>query len=223
MSSPITIAIDGPAAAGKSTVAKKIARKLNYTYIDTGAMYRALTLKALKKGINIENPNLLEELLSKTKIELKNKGEYQLVILDGKDVTLDIRSEEVSTNVSIVAQHKNIREKMVEHQQLLAENENVVMDGRDIGTHVLPNATCKFFLIASVEERALRRHKENLNKGFKSNLSTIIKQIEQRDLIDSEREASPLVKASDAIEVDTTSLSINEVVEKMLDIIKTKL
>jgi len=223
MTIPITIAIDGPAAAGKSTVAKQLALKLNYIYIDTGAMYRALTLSALNQGVDVENRQELEELLLKTKIELKNSGEDQLVYVNNQDVTLEIRSDKVSSNVSAVAQHKNIRVKMVKHQQLLAKNANVVMDGRDIGTHVLPQATCKFFLIASVEERAIRRHKENIKKGFESDLTKIIDQIKQRDLFDTEREASPLVKAEDAIEIDTTSLSINEVVDKMMNIVKKKL
>lgn len=223
MKSPITIAIDGPAAAGKSTVAKNIAKKLNFTYIDTGAMYRALTLKALQNKIDVENSSELENLLSETRIELKNKADQQYVYLDEKDVSLDIRREKVSTKVSIVAQYKNIRQQMVEHQQLLAKNTNVVMDGRDIGTHVLPHATCKFFLIASVEERAIRRHKENVSKGFQSDLATIIKQIEERDQLDREREASPLIKSPDAIEIDTTSLTVEEVENKIIKIVRSKL
>lgn len=218
-SKPITIAIDGPAAAGKSTVARLLAKKLNFTYIDTGAMYRAFTLKALKHKIDLTDSVNLANLLQNTKIELKNNGDNQLVYLDGEDVTLEIRTEQVSNNVSVVAQHEDIRKIMVHQQQELAKNESVVMDGRDIGTHVLPKATCKFFLIASVEERARRRHEENLNKGFSSNLDEIKKQIEKRDLLDRERKASPLVKAEDAIEIDTTNLTIEEVVEKMHDII----
>lgn len=223
MDVPVTIAIDGPAAAGKSTVARRIAETLNFIYIDTGAMYRALTLKALELEIDLRDDCSLKQLLSTTNIELKNKDKEQFVYLNGKDVTSAIRSDDVSNHVSIVAQHQGIREIMVKRQQDLAKNENVVMDGRDIGTKVLPEATCKFFLVASVEERAKRRHYENIKRGFPSDLSDIIVQIKERDEIDSKREASPLIKAKDAIEIDTTSLTIEEVVKKMLSIIKSKL
>lgn len=223
MSKPLAIAIDGPAAAGKSTVAKRVAKELGYTYIDTGAMYRALTLKALHANIELDEPQTLAHLLSNTKIELKQNNEEQLVLLDGVDVTLDIRSEIVTNSVSIVAKHKEIREQMVKLQQLLAKTDGVVMDGRDIGTYVLPNAELKFFLLASVEERAKRRHKENLQNGFDSNLTQLMKDIEQRDLLDTRREVGPLVKADDAIEIDTTAMTINEVVTVILDQINEQL
>ncbi|GAA0599754.1 (d)CMP kinase [Virgibacillus siamensis] len=213
----IAIAIDGPAAAGKSTVAKITARKLNYIYVDTGAMYRALTLKSLNSEIDPDNEKALIELLTLTDIELIQGENNQHVLLDEYDVTHDIRSEQVTNNVSYVAQHPLIRKEMVKRQQKLAEKRGVVMDGRDIGTHVLPNAEVKIFLIATVEERARRRHEENLKKGFSSDLDTLKKEIEQRDLIDSKREASPLLKADDAIEIDTTSITIDEVAERILD------
>lgn len=222
MERKLSVAIDGPAAAGKSTVAKIIANKLSYIYIDTGAMYRALTLKALRKNVNVENENDLQKLLQETSIELKQGDDRQIVLLDGEDVTHEIRSQDVTNQVSIVSKHKTIREEMVKRQQQLAKNGGVVMDGRDIGTHVLPNAEVKVFLLASVEERALRRHKENLEKGFESDLEQLKKEIERRDRLDSERENAPLKKAEDAVEIDTTSLSIDDVVEKIMMLVKER-
>lgn len=203
------IAIDGPAAAGKSTVAKMIAQKLNITYIDTGAMYRALTLKALENNIDMNDESELLKLLKKTEIQLKRRE----VLLDDRDVTDDIRSREVTKNVSFIAKHRLVREEMMKRQRELAKADSVVMDGRDIGTHVIPDAELKVFLIASVEERALRRHKENVQKGFQSDLDELKKEIEERDERDMNREIAPLVKADDAIEIDTTSLSIQDVVD----------
>ncbi|MBC5637086.1 (d)CMP kinase [Ornithinibacillus sp. BX22] len=216
MTKKIAIAIDGPAAAGKSTVAKIVANKLSYIYIDTGAMYRAITLKALENSVDVNNEQELVEILETTSIKLVQSEEGQRVLLDDRDVTLDIRTSEVTNNVSYVAQHPKVREDMVARQQQLAEARGVVMDGRDIGTKVIPDAEVKIFLIASVEERAKRRHVENINKGFPSDLEQLKKEIEKRDLIDSEREASPLVKAEDAVEIDTTSLSIQDVADQIL-------
>lgn len=212
----IAIAIDGPAAAGKSTVAKIVAEKLSYIYIDTGAMYRALTLKALQMQLQLEDENPLVDLLHDTTIELKQSENGQLVFLDHKDVTAEIRSQKVTNNVSHAAKHPEVRKEMVKRQQALAEKSGVVMDGRDIGTHVIPDAEIKIFLIATVEERAKRRHAENIEKGFSSDLEELKKEIEQRDLIDTEREAAPLIKAEDAVEIDTTALSINDVAERIL-------
>lgn len=212
----IAIAIDGPAAAGKSTVAKITAEKLSYIYIDTGAMYRALTLKALEKNLHLEDEKALVDLLSATEIELKQTDNGQIILLDKVDVTNEIRSQRVTNHVSYVAKHPNIRMEMVKQQQALADKRGVVMDGRDIGTHVLPDAEVKVFLIATVEERAKRRYEENLQKGFPSDLEELKKEIEQRDLIDSKREAAPLIKADDAIEIDTTSLTINDVAKLIL-------
>ncbi|UOQ42692.1 (d)CMP kinase [Halobacillus salinarum] len=223
MTKNLTIAIDGPAAAGKSTVAKKVARRLSYTYIDTGAMYRALTWKAIQAGISLNDEKELSGLLSKTKIDLVQTKEGQSIMLDGKDVSLEVRTQEVTNQVSFTAKHKTVREAMVERQRQLVKTRGVVMDGRDIGTHVLPDADVKIFMVASVEERAERRHIENQEKGFASDLEQLKEEIRQRDAIDSTREYSPLVKAEDAIEVDTTSLSIDEVVERILTIVeKTK-
>jgi cytidylate kinase len=214
----INIAIDGPAAAGKSTVAKMVAKRLSYIYIDTGAMYRALTYRALQQGIELDDEQALISLLKDTYIELRPSHEGQLVLVNGEDVTNVIRSKEVTNAVSFVAKHPLVREEMVARQRALAKNGGVVMDGRDIGTHVLPNAEVKVFLKASVEERARRRHKENIARGFPSDLETLKKEIARRDQLDSEREVAPLKKAEDAIEIDTTSLSIEEVVERIMEI-----
>lgn len=215
----IRIAIDGPAAAGKSTVAKNIAKRLSFVYIDTGAMYRALTLKALQENVDIKDEASLVQLLQTTKIELLQSTSNQKVLLDGRDVTEEIRKESVSNAVSFVAEHARVREALVKKQRELAENDNVVMDGRDIGTHVLPEAELKVFLIASVEERAKRRHKENVEKGYESDLNKLIEEIKERDERDSNRKTSPLVQAEDAIAIDTTSLSIEEVEEKILQLL----
>lgn len=216
MTKKIAIAIDGPAAAGKSTVAKIVANELSYIYIDTGAMYRAITLKALENAVDVNNEQQLVDILETTSIKLVQSEEGQRVLLDNRDVTLDIRTSDVTNNVSYVAQHPKVRVDMVARQQQLAEARGVVMDGRDIGTKVIPDAEVKIFLIASVEERAKRRHVENINKGFPSDLEQLKAEIEKRDLIDSEREASPLVKAEDAVEIDTTSLSIQDVANHIL-------
>ncbi|MFA1820694.1 (d)CMP kinase [Virgibacillus oceani] len=214
----IAIAIDGPAAAGKSTVAKKVAQRLSYIYIDTGAMYRALTLKSNELNIKFQEEAPLLDLLQQTKIDLKQSEDGQLVFMDDREVTSDIRTESVTKNVSYVAAHPNIRREMVKRQQKLADGNGVVMDGRDIGTHVLPNAEVKIFLIASVEERAKRRYEENVQKGFPVDLQQLKREIEQRDQLDSERLTAPLIKAEGAIEIDTTLLSIHEVAEKILSI-----
>lgn len=221
--SKISIAIDGPAAAGKSTVAKIIAEKLSYIYIDTGAMYRAITYKALQLNCELTDESALNDLLAHTKIDLLPGEKGQLVFLDGQEVTNEIRSAEVTNQVSIVAKHRLIREEMVKRQQQFGANGGVVMDGRDIGTHVLPHAEIKVFLLASVQERAERRYQENLEKGFPADLEMLIKEIAARDKLDSEREVAPLKKAEDAVEIDTTSLSIQEVVEKILVLVEERI
>ncbi|MGX6442588.1 (d)CMP kinase [Neobacillus sp. K501] len=219
METKLSIAIDGPAAAGKSTVAKIVAEKLSYIYIDTGAMYRALTYKAIVNKLDLEDETSLIDILLNTKMELFPSPNGQLVILDGHDVTQAIRTAEVTNNVSYVAKQQKVREEMVRMQQAFALGGGVVMDGRDIGTHVLPNAEVKVFLLASVEERAVRRHTENLQKGFPSDLEKLKEEIARRDKIDSEREYAPLRKAEDAVEIDTTSLTIPEVVENIMALV----
>ncbi|WP_217585419.1 (d)CMP kinase [Lentibacillus saliphilus] len=212
----IAIAIDGPAAAGKSTVAKMVAKHLSYIYIDTGAMYRALTLRALEEQVDVHNEPSLYELLLETDIILDQQDDGQHVYVNGQDVTFHIRTDAVSNNVSHVSAHVKVREEMVKRQKELASKRCVVMDGRDIGTHVIPDAEVKIFLVASVEERARRRYEENIKKGLKADYDTLKKDIEERDLIDSQRAASPLLKAEGAIEINTTELSIQEVVDLIL-------
>lgn len=219
----ISIAIDGPAAAGKSTVAKIIAEKLGYLYIDTGAMYRTLTYHAIEKEVDVNSEEELMALLQDTYIELKPTKNGQLVYLNGKDISIEIRKSDVTRLVSIVSKHKMVREEMVNRQQMLARSGGVVMDGRDIGTHVLPNAEVKIFLLASVDERARRRHEENMMKGFNSDYEQLKKEIAERDKLDSEREISPLKKAEDAFEINTTSLNIDEVVSKIMELVKERL
>ncbi|WP_263621378.1 (d)CMP kinase [Rossellomorea aquimaris] len=216
----LRIAIDGPAAAGKSTVAKIVAGNLSYLYIDTGAMYRSLTYKALNSKVDLHDESELMDMLTQTKIELEPSDKGQLVFLDGQDVTDEIRQSDVTNSVSHVAVHSRVREEMVKRQQELASAGGVVMDGRDIGTHVIPDAEVKVFLLASVDERAQRRHEENVSKGFPSDLESLKQEIARRDKIDSEREVAPLRKADDAIEIDTTSLSIPEVVDRIMSLVE---
>ncbi|MEK3808266.1 (d)CMP kinase [Metabacillus sp. SLBN-84] len=223
MERTISIAIDGPAAAGKSTVAKILAEDYSYLYIDTGAMYRALTYKVLMKNEDLEDEAAVKEILSDAHIELVPSESGQLVYVNGENVTEQIRSHEVTNSVSIAAKHASVREEMVKRQQDMAKNGRVVMDGRDIGTHVLPNAEVKIFLRASVTERAKRRHEENLSKGFTSDLAQLELEIERRDKLDSEREVAPLKKAEDAVEIDTTSLSIQGVVDEIKKIVQERL
>jgi CMP/dCMP kinase len=218
----LRIAIDGPAAAGKSTVAKIVAGKLSYLYIDTGAMYRSLTYKALKLNIDLHDENGLKDLLAQTIITLEPTEDGQIVYVDGEDVTDEIRQASVTNSVSHVAVHSQVREEMVNRQQQLAKQGAVVMDGRDIGTHVIPDAEIKVFLLASVDERAQRRHEENISKGYPSDLEQLKLEIARRDKIDSEREVAPLKKAEDAIEIDTTSLTIPEVVDQIMLLVERK-
>ncbi len=219
----IKIAIDGPAAAGKSTIAKLTAERLGYTYIDTGAMYRALTYKALKAGIHINDGKSLKQLLVETEILLTPSNNGQAVLVNGCDVTEEIRSSEVTAAVSTVAAHGEVRELMVDKQRALSDRSGVVMDGRDIGTDVLPDAELKVFMTASVEERALRRHAENGMRGIDSSLEQLKREISERDRADSERKVSPLRQAEDAIFLDTTSMSIKEVAEEICRLAKERL
>ena len=218
MNKRISIAIDGPAAAGKSTVAKIVAEELEYVYIDTGAMYRALTHKALSKAVNLNDEAALMDVLNDTRIDLLPGKAGQIVLVDGHEVSSEIRTSTLTNNVSLVAIHQAVRIEMVKRQQSLAENCGVVMDGRDIGTHVLPEAEVKVFLLAGVAERAQRRHSENIRKGYPSDLEKLKEEISLRDKIDSERAVAPLKKAEDAIEIDTTSMSIKQVVTKILEL-----
>ena len=210
----ITIAIDGPAASGKSTVAKEVAKALNYIYIDSGAMYRALTLKALRSNIDVKDEASLVEMTKVSKITLDGIHIY----LDDEDVSEAIRSIDVTNNVSAVSSYEGVREEMVNLQKEYGKKGGIVMDGRDIGTTVFPNAELKIFQIASVEERANRRYKENMRKGIECDLNTLKEEIKVRDFKDSTRSVSPLRKASDAIELDTSNLEPKEVVDKIIEL-----
>ncbi|WP_185150120.1 (d)CMP kinase [Fundicoccus ignavus] len=217
----ITIAIDGPAASGKSTIAKQIAKKLNITYIDTGAMYRGVTLAILKRGIEVDNVQEIRNILNNIELDFNFVNGVQHLFLDGQDAEEEIRSIEVSQNVSAVSALDFVREKLVDLQRKMAEKQSVVMDGRDIGTVVLPKADFKFFFIASPEIRAQRRYDENIARGINTQTFEELKQdIIRRDEYDSTREHSPLKQADDAIAVDTGLLSIEENVEYVLSLIQ---
>ncbi len=220
MNKIISIAIDGPAAAGKSTVAKKVAKQLNFTYVDTGAMYRAVTLYALKNNIDPKDEFKVCSLVKNIDIKM---DENSNVFLNGENVTKDIRSRIVADNVSYVASYKKVRLFLVEQQRQIALEKSVVMDGRDIGSYVLPNADVKIYQIASTSTRAKRRYDENISKGIDCSYQDIVNEVKKRDFIDSNREFSPLKKADDAIELDTSSLNVEEVVKEILNIIKSKI
>lgn len=210
----IQIAIDGPASSGKSTVAKMIAKDFGYTYLDTGAMYRSATYLALTNGIDITDQERIVQLLTQYPIRFgRDENGQQLVFVGETDVTFPIRDNQVSNNVSAVAALPLVREELVRLQQKIAEGGGIVMDGRDIGTVVLPQAELKIFLIASVEERARRRFKENMERGIETDLAILKEEIAARDFKDSNRAVSPLKAADDAITFDTTGVSIEEVVQ----------
>lgn len=226
MKKKISIALDGPAGSGKSTIAKLVAHQLHYTYIDTGAMYRAITLKALRHGADLNDPKELTRLAEQTTIELQyqTSGDEAIlkVLLDGEDVSEAIRSLEVTNNVSVVAAVPGVRAALVKLQQQMAREGGVVMDGRDIGTVVLPNAELKIFLTASVAERGRRRWAELEAKGVLVDLEELIRQIERRDYIDSHRETDPLRQAPDALLLDTTDLTIDQVVREVMNLALVK-
>ncbi|MCM8807835.1 MAG: (d)CMP kinase [Candidatus Omnitrophica bacterium] len=215
------VAIDGPAGAGKSTVAKIVAKKLKFLYIDTGAMYRALTLKAMKLGIPWNEKEKLIEMAKNTKIELLDNDKYR-VLLDGEDVSEEIRKEEVSKNSDYVASILEIRQILWGKQRDFREKYNIVMEGRDIGSKVFPDAQLKIFLDASVEERAKRRYLQLKGMGIEINLEEIKKEIIKRDERDKNREIAPLIKSDDYYYIDTTNLTIEEVVEKIIKLYEKK-
>lgn len=219
----INIAIDGPAGAGKSTVAKAISKELGIIYLDTGAMYRTVALKAILSGIDTKDEEGLTALIKDIDIRIEYQGSEQRILLEGKDVSGDIRTAEVSIGASNVAVIPAVRIKLVELQREIAAQNDVVMDGRDIGTYVLPNARYKFFLTASLEERAKRRFDEMMENGMPSaTIDDVRRDIAYRDKNDSTRVFAPLSKAQDALEIDTTHLNPFEVVETILSYIKNK-
>ena len=211
----LVVAIDGPAGAGKSTVAKLAAKELGYTYIDTGAMYRAVAWKTLAQKQPVTDALILD-VVKDIDVRLSYDGGVTHVFVDGREITGEIRTPEVSHIVSQVAALGPVREKMVDLQRKMATDGGVLMDGRDIATHVLPDADVKIFLTASIEERAQRRWKEMKEKGYDMSLEDLQRDIAARDKADSEREISPLVQADDATLLDTTGLSIDEVVARIL-------
>lgn len=218
----VNIAIDGPAGAGKSTIARKIAETLSYIYVDTGAMYRAMALYFLKKGISTDKEELIAQACADAQITIAYRDGEQRVILNGEDVTPFLRTEEVGNMAAVSGANPRVREKLVELQQKLAKTQSVVMDGRDIGTVVLPDAGVKIYLTASVHTRAMRRYEELKAKGEHVELENIERDIEERDYLDMTREISPLRQAEDAVLVDSSDMGIQEVVERILEIYKEK-
>lgn len=208
----INIAIDGPSAAGKSTIAKKCAKLLGYSHLDTGAMYRCVAYKAKKEGIDWNDEEKLAEMIKNMKIDFNKDGK---VYLDHEDVSQKIRTNDISMGASSVSRHLKVRECLVELQQQIAKNKGYILDGRDIGTVVLKDAELKIYLVASASARAERRIKEYIEKGIDFDRDEIIKDIERRDYQDMHREHSPLKKAEDAIEIDNSDLTIDEVVSKI--------
>lgn len=219
LSRKLVIAIDGPAGSGKSTVARLIAKKLGLPYIDTGAMYRATTLKAMRQGIDLKNTKGLIAISKKVSIHFKDKRSKQHVFLDGEDVTRAIRQPELTKNVFCVAQVPQIRQEMVKKQRALGRGHGAVMEGRDIGTVVFPTADYKFFLDADPNVRARRRYKELIETGKHISLRAVFEDLKKRDRSDIERKTGPLKQAKDAHRVDTTPLTINEVVDRILAIV----
>ena len=214
------VAIDGPASSGKSTISKLIAKENHFVYLDTGAMYRVVTLAVLKNQISLDDHRAIEQLVQTIEIGFSMQDGKQSVFMNGEDVTDEIRSVEVTRNVSAVSALKEVRTRLVHLQREIAENHSIIMDGRDIGTVVLPQAEIKIFLVASVEERAKRRFIENQEKGIEMSYEELVEDIRRRDHIDSTRKESPLKKAEDAIENDTTTMTIDDVVKTVTALIQ---
>jgi len=217
----INIAIDGPSAAGKSTIAKRLAKQLKFIHLDTGAMYRCVAYKALNLGFKLvaDEEDEICEMLKNTKIEITTE---EKVILDDVDVTMEIRTAEISMGASKVSKLLRVRKELVKRQQEISKSGGYVLDGRDIGTVVLKNAEVKIFMVADLESRARRRYKENLEKGLDSSYSILLEEINKRDYQDLNRGHSPLKKADDAIEIDTSNLTIEESCEAVLKIVNEK-
>ena len=216
------IAIDGPAGAGKSTVAKKVARELSFVYVDTGAMYRAMALYLLRKGVSRENVEEIGEACQNAEISIEYQNGEQIVLLDGENVNNYLRTEEVSGMASVSSAVPRVRAKLLDLQRKLAKTMSVVMDGRDIGTTILPDADVKIYLTASSLTRARRRYLEYQERGEHCDLAEIQKTIEERDYRDMTREVSPLCQAKDAVLVDSSELTIDETVEKILSVYHAK-
>lgn len=220
MEKQISIAIDGPVGAGKSTIARMVAKKLNIIYVDTGAMYRTVGLYVLRKGLNPAEIDDVKSIIDEIELDVELTDKGQLIFLNGENVTDLIRTPEISMAASNVSAVPEVREKMVNIQRSLADSKSVVMDGRDIGTVVLPNAGTKIYLSADLDVRAERRYKELINKGQSVTFDEVKEDIIKRDRNDMSRATSPLKKADDAIELDTTSLNLDQVVERLIDIVQ---
>ena len=216
------VAIDGPAGSGKGTITKLVGEKLGLINIDTGAMYRSVTLKAIRENIGLEDIEKLEKMLEDISIEIKRNGSNQIIFLDGEDVSEEIRTPQIDSLVTKFAGIPSVRNKMTPLQREMGENSNIIMEGRDIGTAVFPNADVKIYLDASFEERAKRRYNQNIEKGIDCNYGEILAGIKERYELNIKREMNPLVKADDAIYIDTSDMTIQEVVEKIIEIIENK-
>jgi cytidylate kinase len=216
------ITIDGPAGSGKSTTARFVANKLGFTYLDTGAMYRAVTLLALEQNLDLHDGKALARIARRSRIEIKSNQEQTRICVDGREVTDRIRDQEVTQNVSRVAGHPQVRREMVRLQREIASDGNYVIEGRDIGTVVFPQAKFKFFMDASIEARAERRLTELVKKGVETSFEKIRKEIIARDKFDSSRETAPLRKPEGAIVIDTTKLTVDEQVDKIIEILTSK-
>lgn len=216
------VAIDGPAGSGKGTITKLVGKAMNLINIDTGAMYRCVTLACIRKNIDSSNLEGIKEILKNIKINFEKIEDKELVFLNGEDVTEEIRKAPVDNNVAKFAAVKIIRDKITPLQRKMGETQDIIMEGRDIGTVVFPNADVKIFLDCSVEERARRRYKQNLEKGIQTTYEEVLEGIKQRHKLETEREVAPFVKAEDAILVDSSNMTIEEVTNRIIEIIKNK-
>ena len=224
MAKHYSIAIDGPAGAGKSTIARRLAKEMGYYYVDTGAIYRTVAYFMDLLGVSPKDVDGVERYIDELTINIEYDEEgKQHMLMNGMDVTDDIRTQDISQKASLVSAHKVVRDVLLDMQRQVAREHNVIMDGRDIGTVVLPKADVKIFLTASVEIRAKRRYDELIAKGQKANLPTILKEIQQRDYQDSHREIAPLKQAKDAVKVDTSALDIDGVVAEIKAIVGKKI
>ncbi len=218
----MVIAIDGPSGAGKSTLAKRLARELGFMYLDTGAMYRALALKILRKGIDLADAEALGEIVAKTEIEMKKQDHHLRLLLDGEDVSGLIRTPDVSQMASKASALKEVRQRMLELQRALGCRGNVVAEGRDIGTVVFPEADVKVYLEASAEERGRRRYQELRAAGQNVDLEDTVREMQERDKRDSERDLAPLRKADDAVVIDSSALAAHDVAQRVMQLIREK-